>query len=111
MKPSAVLVNTARGGLVDEQPLAEALRSGAIAGAGLDVFSQEPAPPGHPMLGLKNVLLTPHTAGPTWESYPRRFANCYANIARVVGGDEPRWVIPELADMRLATAGRSSTSS
>jgi phosphoglycerate dehydrogenase-like enzyme len=99
MKPSAVLVNTARGGLVDEEALAVALREHRILGAGLDVLSQEPPPPDHPLLGISNVVLTPHTAGPTWESYPRRFANCFANIERVQRGEKPLWVVEELADL------------
>jgi phosphoglycerate dehydrogenase-like enzyme len=96
MKPSAVVINTARGGLVDEVALAEALRAGKLAGAGLDVFSEEPPRPDHPLLTIESALLTPHMAGPTWESYPRRFANCFENIARVARGEQPQWVIPEL---------------
>jgi len=99
MKPSAVLVNTARGGLVDEAALDRALREGRILGAGLDVLSQEPPEADHPLLDVSNVVLTPHTAGPTWESYPRRFANCFANIERVQRGEQPLWVVEELADL------------
>lgn len=99
MKPTAVLVNTARGGLVDEAALAAALREGRILGAGLDVLSQEPPPADHPLLELSNVVLTPHTAGPTWQSFPRRFANCFANIERVQRGERPLWGIDELADV------------
>jgi glyoxylate reductase/D-3-phosphoglycerate dehydrogenase len=99
MKSNAVLVNTSRGGLVDELALASALQRGRIAGAGLDVFSQEPPPADHPLLRLPNVVLTPHVAGPTWQSWPRRFANCFANIARVERGEPPQWVVPELADL------------
>jgi phosphoglycerate dehydrogenase-like enzyme len=99
MKPSSVLINTARGGLIDEQALADALRSGRLAGAGLDVLSAEPPPRDHPLLGLPNVILTPHTAGPTWESFPRRFANCFANIERVQRGEKPLWVVEELSDL------------
>jgi len=99
MKPSAVLVNTARGELVEEEALVTALREGKIMGAGLDVLSQEPPPPDHPIFELSNVMLTPHTAGPTWQSFPRRFANCFANIERVQRGEKPLWVVEELADL------------
>jgi glyoxylate reductase/D-3-phosphoglycerate dehydrogenase len=99
MKPSAVLVNTARGGLVDEAALSTALREGRILGAGLDVFSHEPIAADSPLLDLPNVILTPHSAGPTWQSFPRRFANCFANIERVQRGEKPRWIVEELADL------------
>ncbi len=68
MKPSAILVNTARGGIVDEAALAEALRRGGIRAAGLDVFDVEPPPDDHPLLDVENVLLSPHVAGITGES-------------------------------------------
>lgn len=99
MKPTAVLVNTARGGLVDEQALEGALREGRILGAGLDVLAEEPAPAGNSLFNLPNVLLTPHSAGPTWQSFPRRFANCFENIQRVARGEKPAWVVEELADL------------
>jgi phosphoglycerate dehydrogenase-like enzyme len=60
MKPSAILVNTSRGGLIDEPALVEALRGNRIRGAALDVYQQEPLPPGHPLASLPNTLLTPH---------------------------------------------------
>lgn len=99
MKPTTVLINTARGELVDETALAVALRDGQIGAAGLDVFTQEPPPGDHPLLQAPNAILTPHVAGPTWQSWPRRFENGFANIARVQRGDPPQWVVPELADL------------
>ncbi|MDI7275224.1 MAG: hydroxyacid dehydrogenase [Anaerolineae bacterium] len=68
MKRTAFLINTARGAIVDEQALAQALRGGVIAGAGLDVFAHEPIPPDHPLIGLENVVLTPHVGGQTPEA-------------------------------------------
>ena len=62
MKPTAFLINTARGGLVDQDALAAALAEGRIAGAGLDTFVPEPLPPGHPLLESERALLTPHVA-------------------------------------------------
>ena len=63
MKPTAFLINTARGGVVDTEALEKALTSGSIAGAGLDVTDPEPLPEGHPFFDLDNVVLTPHTGG------------------------------------------------
>lgn len=68
MKPSAYFVNTARGGIHDEEALADALRGGVIAGAGLDVFLKEPPDLDHPLLHIENVIVTPHNAGMTAES-------------------------------------------
>ena len=68
MKKDAVLVCTARGNLVDEQALAEALKAGKILGAGLDVFAKEPLNTDSPLIGLDNVILTPHVSSQTWES-------------------------------------------
>jgi (S)-sulfolactate dehydrogenase len=71
MKRDAVLVNTARGGIVDEAALAAMLREGRLAGAALDVFDQEPLPAGSPLAGAPRLILTPHIAGVTLESNER----------------------------------------
>ena len=96
MKPSAILISTCRGPVVDEHALHRALSSGQIAGAGLDVMTEEPPAVKHPLFGLDNVIITPHMAGPTWENWPRAFRNSYDNIQRVAAGRQPLWVIPEL---------------
>ncbi len=99
MKPKAILVNTCRGEVVDEQALIAALQSGRILAAGLDTQEKEPADPTNPLLALPNVILTPHTAGPTIDSFAKRLRNGYANIARVASGQPPLWVIPEMHDL------------
>lgn len=81
MKASAVLINTARGGVVDYEALAEALNQEAIAGAGIDVFEQEPPlPKDHPLLSAKNTVLTPHVAFATKESLYKRAAIVFENV-------------------------------
>jgi phosphoglycerate dehydrogenase-like enzyme len=96
MKPTAILVNTCRGPVVDEDALYKALTTEQIAGAGLDVMVEEPPPSNHPLFALSSVVITPHTAGPTWENWPRAFRNAFDNIQRVAAGRPPLWVIPEL---------------
>jgi phosphoglycerate dehydrogenase-like enzyme len=96
MKPTAVLVNCARGDLVDEAALLDALNEKRILMAALDTLVQEPPPSDHPLTRHPNTIVTPHTAGPTWDSWPRRWANAYQNVARVGRGEAPLWIIPEL---------------
>jgi phosphoglycerate dehydrogenase-like enzyme len=96
MKPGAILINTCRGPVVDEAALHAALKSGQVAGAGLDVLVEEPPAANHALFSLPNVTLTPHSAGPTWENWTARFRNGFDNIQRVAAGRAPKWVIPEL---------------
>jgi len=94
MKPTAIFVNTSRGSVVEEGALISALEAGTIAGAGLDVFEQEPVDPKNPLLRMDNVIATPHSAGGTWDTWFRRAEFAYANIARVWSGDEPQSLLP-----------------
>jgi len=89
MKPGALLINTARGALVDEAALASFLREGRIAGAAVDVFVDEPPDARHPLRGCKNVVLTPHTAGQTREAMDRMVEMMLENVHRVARGEEP----------------------
>jgi len=91
MKKTAILINTARGAIVDEEALAEALHQGTIAGAGLDVFADEPLNPRHALRRCPNVLLTPHVAGQTREAMARMTEMMLENIQRVARGEEPRY--------------------
>jgi phosphoglycerate dehydrogenase-like enzyme len=99
MKPEAIIVNTSRGPVIDEQALARALGDNKLFGAGLDVFDQEPPPPDNPLFKLKNVVLTSHYAGPTWDNHVARFRNAFDNVQRVARGEPPMWVVPELAEL------------
>jgi glycerate dehydrogenase len=86
MKPSALLINTSRGGLVDETALAEALNSGRIAGAGLDVLSQEPPPASHPLLRARNCFITPHIAWATRAARTRLLEEVAENVRAFLSG-------------------------
>lgn len=89
MKSSAILINTCRGEVIDEEALAVALKNGQIRAAALDVMVEEPPSVDHPLLDLDNVIFTPHTAGVTFDSFSRRGEFIFANIGRVAMGEEP----------------------
>jgi glycerate dehydrogenase len=86
LKPSALLINTARGGLVDEAELASALSSGALGGAALDVLSSEPPSANHPLLGLPNCIVTPHVAWTSLESRRRLLRVTVENVRGILAG-------------------------
>jgi glycerate dehydrogenase len=97
LKPSALLVNTARGGLIDELALRQALDAGVLAGAALDVLSSEPPPADHPLLGAKNCVLTPHLS---WTSLPARqrlLATTVDNVRAILLGQPIHVVNPDYA--------------
>lgn len=86
MKRNAFLINTARGGLIDEEALAEALRSGRLAGAALDVISSEPMLPGHALMNVPNCVLTPHLAWATLAARKRMMATTVENVRAFLAG-------------------------
>jgi D-3-phosphoglycerate dehydrogenase / 2-oxoglutarate reductase len=90
MKPSAYLINTARGGIIDETALYDALASGRLAGAGLDVFAQEPPPVGEALHSLPNVIMAPHVAGVTYEAVDRMSEQTARNILSALDGEPIR---------------------
>ena len=93
MKPAAVLVNVARGGIVDERELAKALLSGRIAGAALDVFQQEPLSGESELWGLENVIVTPHISGGTPRYMERAVELFCDNLRRYLAGEPLRNVV------------------
>jgi len=96
MKPSAYLINTSRGAIIDEAALVEALRERRIAGAGLDVFGEEPTEPGNPLFAFDNVVLTPHLGGVTVETYEATFQGVLENIQNYLAGTPSRVLNPEV---------------
>ena len=89
MKPDAILINTARGGLVDQDALVVALEGGALRAAGLDVFANEPVEPDNPLLGLDNVVVMPHLSWLTSETLARSIEVAVENCRRVAAGADP----------------------
>ena len=97
MKPGALVINTCRGGVVDTDALVEALESGSIRGAGLDVFEEEPLPSASRLLGLENVVLTPHAAWYSEESQEELKRRTAENVMDVAAGQTPRNIVnPEV---------------
>lgn len=89
MKPSAVVVNAARGAVTDEEALADALTAGRLHGAAVDVFTDEPPPTDHPLLACETAVTTPHVAGTTAESVGRILERSVENVRRALAGEEP----------------------
>ena len=93
MRPEAILVCCARGGILDEEALADALKAGRIAQAGVDVFKTEPMAPDNPLLGLSNCMLTAHVAGVTHPTTIRTWELAHENVRSVVvKGERPQWI-------------------
>jgi phosphoglycerate dehydrogenase-like enzyme len=93
VKPGAVLINTSRGAIIEESALADALRGGRLAGAGLDVFDVEPVPPDNPLLSLDNVVLTPHVTWYTVDTMRRYLVEAVANCRRLRDGKQLAHVV------------------
>lgn len=104
MKQTAILINTSRGAVVDEQALAAALRAGAIAGAGLDVYEREPLDAASPLIHMENVTLSPHIASATAQTRSRMAQLAAENLLAALRGEAPpRCVNPEAAKVRSHT--------
>lgn len=93
MRAGSILINTARGGLVDRQALVKALQDGRLGGAGLDVFETEPPDPDDPLLRIPNVVLTPHIAAGTRDALIDKMDAAFANMIRVTRGEQPRHIV------------------
>jgi phosphoglycerate dehydrogenase-like enzyme len=93
MSPGAVLVNTSRGGVVDQDALLAAIMQGQLFGAGLDVTDPEPLPPDHPLLHHDRIVVTPHVAAGTLAAKRRIFATAVAEIGRVLDGNDPHHLV------------------
>lgn len=105
LKPTAILINTARGSLIDEDALVETLRAGRIFGAGLDVFADEPLPAGHPLTELENVVLTPHAGWVTREARERLLRLPVQNIVAYLDGRPQNVVNPAVLTHPRPIAG------
>lgn len=110
MRPGAILVNTSRGGVIDQDALLEAIDSGHLFAAGLDVTDPEPLPPDHPLLNRANVVVTPHVASGTIEGKVRIFLTALSQVLTVLKGQRPEHLVnPEVwarVEDRMAEANR-----
>jgi glyoxylate reductase len=95
MKPTALVVNTSRGPVIDQKALTEALKAKRIAGAALDVFEVEPTPLSEELLKLENVVVTPHMASATWETRRKMAERCAESIKAFLEGKRPPFTVPE----------------
>ncbi|MDQ6846997.1 MAG: phosphoglycerate dehydrogenase [Candidatus Dormibacteraeota bacterium] len=107
MRPGARVINVARGGIIDEAALAQAVRDGVIAGAAIDVFTKEPVPEGHPLIGVDGIVVTPHLGASTAEAQVNVAADVADQIVEYLHGGSPRYAVnapavnpEELARMR-----------
>ena len=101
MKPTAFLINTARGGLVVEEDLYEACKNGTIAGAGIDALRKEPVDPANPLLTLDNVIMYPHIGGNSEEAAERASYHAAMGVIEIAQGKQPTW---QINDIDYATA-------
>ena len=93
MRPGALLVNTARGPLIDEVALVEAIRSGHLGGVGLDVYASESMPPDHPLITLERAVLTPHVAGSAEGALRRTAREVAEQVVQVLQGVRPEHLV------------------
>jgi len=111
LKPTALVINTARGAIIDESALVSGLRNGWIAGAGLDVFTDEPLGPDHALIGLDNVILTPHLAWHTAEAHERLEKDTYQNLIDILEGKVPPYVKnPDAVPLFIEKRNRENNS-
>jgi phosphoglycerate dehydrogenase-like enzyme len=110
LRPTAVLINTSRGDVVDEAALYRALSEGRLLGAGLDVFAVEPTPADNPLLRLPNVLVTPHMATANRDAMLLKARACYANFQRVLAGQPPINVVRPYGEVEAAAQAPQPTA-
>lgn len=101
MKPTALIVNTSRGPVIDEKALIKALEEKKIGGAALDVFEQEPTPLDNPLLKFDNVVLSPHCASATWETRRKMAVRSVTNVKAFLEGKRPPHVVPEQREVKF----------